>query len=374
MMLKKTCGHKQQSFEQSLISLGGWLREFDAQWLARISGDRYWTLPHFEVEQIAPSLAFSRSEFDIPEWTYQSATQPQPSLGSGRWYQVFKQSWQSWQGGRQANWRASLLGLYDDPSLFSAAALRQPSERAIAVAKPRPLFSSANQVSQIWATSYQLSAALAVVFPMAAYMVQTSTLPTPTAQITDWTFLEEAEPFRLTQPQPQAVAQPKAVAQTKLAIASPAQAPLKAIAKPSKPTGKIANIQSYVLPAKGDFTSGFGMRWGRLHRGIDIAGPVGTPILAAAAGKVITAGFGNDGFGYKVEIKHPDGTVTLYAHNSKILTKVGATVRQGEPIAEMGSSGFSTGPHLHFQIHPRGKEAVDPMFFFGNKLKMAKAS
>jgi murein DD-endopeptidase MepM/ murein hydrolase activator NlpD len=140
-----------------------------------------------------------------------------------------------------------------------------------------------------------------------------------------------------------------------------------------KPTGLIANIQSYMLPAKGEFTSGYGQRWGRLHRGIDIAGPVGTPIVAASAGKVMTAGWGG-GFGYKVEIRHPDGAVTLYAHASKLLTKVGAYVRQGEVIAEMGTSGNSTGSHLHFQIHPGGKEPVNPSFFFGETLKLACAS
>jgi murein DD-endopeptidase MepM/ murein hydrolase activator NlpD len=140
-----------------------------------------------------------------------------------------------------------------------------------------------------------------------------------------------------------------------------------------QPTGITANIQSYVLPARGEFTSSYGQRWGRLHRGIDIAGPVGTPIVAASAGKVIAAGWGG-GFGYKVEIRHPDGTVTLYAHASKLLTKVGAHVRQGEMIAEMGSSGNSTGSHLHFQIHPGGKEPVNPAFFFGEALKLACAS
>lgn len=142
---------------------------------------------------------------------------------------------------------------------------------------------------------------------------------------------------------------------------------------PPQPQGIVANIQSYILPSRGEFTSGYGQRWGRLHRGIDIAGPLGTPIVAASAGKVIAAGWGG-GFGYKVEIRHPDGTVTLYAHASKLLTKVGAHVRQGEMIAEMGSSGNSTGSHLHFQIHPGGKEPVNPAFFFGEALKLACAS
>jgi murein DD-endopeptidase MepM/ murein hydrolase activator NlpD len=134
-----------------------------------------------------------------------------------------------------------------------------------------------------------------------------------------------------------------------------------------KPTGRIANIQTYILPAKGEFTSEYGWRWGRMHRGIDVAGPVGTPIVAAASGKVITAGWDSTGFGNRIEIEHPDGTVTLYGHNSRLVTYVGATVRQGQQIAEMGSTGNSTGPHLHFQIHPAGKEAVNPMSFFAGQ-------
>jgi murein DD-endopeptidase MepM/ murein hydrolase activator NlpD len=134
-----------------------------------------------------------------------------------------------------------------------------------------------------------------------------------------------------------------------------------------KPTGRMANIQTYILPAKGEFTSEYGWRWGRMHRGIDIAGPVGTPVIAAASGKVITAGWDESGFGNRIEIEHPDGTVTLYGHNSKIVTRVGATVRQGQQIAEMGSTGHSTGSHLHFQIHPSGKEAVNPISFFSGQ-------
>jgi murein DD-endopeptidase MepM/ murein hydrolase activator NlpD len=140
------------------------------------------------------------------------------------------------------------------------------------------------------------------------------------------------------------------------------------------PTGKLANIQNYVLPAKGDFTSHYGWRWGRMHRGIDIAGPVGTPVVAAASGKVISAGWKYDGFGYRVEIEHPDKTVTLYAHNNKVLVKVGQHVQQGSQIAEMGSTGSSTGPHVHFQMHPKGGEAIDPATFIGKQLKTLDSS
>jgi murein DD-endopeptidase MepM/ murein hydrolase activator NlpD len=108
-------------------------------------------------------------------------------------------------------------------------------------------------------------------------------------------------------------------------------------------------------------SSRYGRRWGRMHRGIDIAGPVGTPIQAAADGVVIVAGWSSGGFGNLVEIRHSDGTVTRYAHNSRMSVSVGQTVRQGQQIAEMGSTGNSTGSHLHFEIRPGGGGAVNPI-------------
>lgn len=117
----------------------------------------------------------------------------------------------------------------------------------------------------------------------------------------------------------------------------------------------------YIWPAKGVFTSGYGRRWGRMHKGIDIAAPVGTPIMAAADGEVITAGWNSGGFGNLVKIRHLDGTVTLYAHNSKIHVRRGQFVKQGQHISNMGSTGFSTGPHLHFEIHPQGQNAINPI-------------
>jgi murein DD-endopeptidase MepM/ murein hydrolase activator NlpD len=125
---------------------------------------------------------------------------------------------------------------------------------------------------------------------------------------------------------------------------------------------------TYQWPAKGVLTSGFGMRWGRPHRGIDIANAVGTPIYASADGVVSRAGWNNGGFGILVEVRHADGSMTRYAHNSKLLVRAGQQVRQGETIALMGSTGFSTGPHTHFEIHPPGKGAVNPVALLANRI------
>jgi murein DD-endopeptidase MepM/ murein hydrolase activator NlpD len=122
-----------------------------------------------------------------------------------------------------------------------------------------------------------------------------------------------------------------------------------------------------IWPSQGTFTSGYGPRWGRMHRGIDIAAPVGTPIVAAAGGVVSYAGYNDGGFGYLVEIDHADGSMTRYAHNDRILVNVGQQVGQGDQVALMGSTGFSTGPHLHFEVHPGGQGAVNPMAFLPNR-------
>jgi murein DD-endopeptidase MepM/ murein hydrolase activator NlpD len=114
-------------------------------------------------------------------------------------------------------------------------------------------------------------------------------------------------------------------------------------------------------PAAGKLTSRFGRRWGRMHKGIDIAGPVGTPINAAADGTVISAGWNSGGYGNLVELRHSDGTTTRYGHNSRISVSVGQTVRQGQQMAEMGSTGHSTGSHVHFEIRPTGGSAVNPI-------------
>ena len=125
--------------------------------------------------------------------------------------------------------------------------------------------------------------------------------------------------------------------------------------------GNTGKFNGYIWPAKGLLTSGFGWRWGRMHKGIDIAAPVGTPVFAAAAGVVITAGWNSGGYGNMVEIQHPDGSVTLYAHNSRLVVREGQEVTQGQQIADMGSTGYSTGPHSHFEVHLPGQGAVNPM-------------
>ena len=83
----------------------------------------------------------------------------------------------------------------------------------------------------------------------------------------------------------------------------------------------------------------------------------------AASGVVTYAGWNSGGYGNLVEIEHADGSFTVYAHNHRILVREGQEVDRGEQVAEMGSTGFSTGPHLHFEIHLSGQSAVNPMAY-----------
>jgi murein DD-endopeptidase MepM/ murein hydrolase activator NlpD len=107
-----------------------------------------------------------------------------------------------------------------------------------------------------------------------------------------------------------------------------------------------------IWPVRGPVTSGFGMRWGRMHEGIDISAGTGTPIRAAKAGTVTFAGT-MSGYGNVVIISHGGGFSTLYAHQSRLAVS-GGSVSQGEVIGYVGSTGHSTGPHLHFETRVNG--------------------
>ncbi|MEZ5686564.1 MAG: DUF5930 domain-containing protein [Paracoccaceae bacterium] len=120
----------------------------------------------------------------------------------------------------------------------------------------------------------------------------------------------------------------------------------------------------FALPVKRGqfrFTSPFGYRWGRLHAGVDLAGPVGTPIYAPADGVVIKTGR-ESGYGNVIRIRHEFGIKTVYGHLSRIHVKNGQKVSRGERIGDMGNTGRSTGPHLHYEIRV-GDTPINPMKF-----------
>ena len=115
------------------------------------------------------------------------------------------------------------------------------------------------------------------------------------------------------------------------------------------------------MPTVGTLTSEFGQRWGSLHGGIDIANAIGTPIVAATDGTVIDAGPAQ-GFGNWVRLLSDEGTMTVYGHMEEVLVSTGQRIQAGQTIALMGSRGFSTGSHLHFEVWlNEGRERADPI-------------
>jgi len=114
-----------------------------------------------------------------------------------------------------------------------------------------------------------------------------------------------------------------------------------------------------IWPVSGPVTSPFGWRWGRMHEGIDIGVPTGTPIAAAAAGRVIYAGW-EGGYGNLVVIDHGSGLATAYGHQSSIAVSVGQLVGQGQVVGYIGCTGHCFGPHLHFEVRVNGSP-VDPL-------------
>jgi murein DD-endopeptidase MepM/ murein hydrolase activator NlpD len=122
-----------------------------------------------------------------------------------------------------------------------------------------------------------------------------------------------------------------------------------------------ASAAGFIWPCNGVVVSGFGMRWGRMHEGIDIGCSYGTPNRAAASGTVIYSGW-LGGYGNLVVVDHGNGLSTAYAHASSLLVGVGLSVSQGETVSLVGSTGNSSGPHLHFEVRVNG-QAVDPLLY-----------
>ncbi|MEM6445496.1 MAG: LysM peptidoglycan-binding domain-containing M23 family metallopeptidase [Cyanobacteria bacterium P01_D01_bin.123] len=131
--------------------------------------------------------------------------------------------------------------------------------------------------------------------------------------------------------------------------------PPPSLSRPQYPSG-------FVRPVTGPITSGYGWRWGRMHHGLDFGGPVGSPISSVMSGEVIFAGWDRGGYGNRVDIRHPNGMVTRYAHGHKIYVKRGQRVMQGDVIMTRGSTGRSTGPHLHFEVRYNNR-SYNPLKF-----------
>ena len=126
----------------------------------------------------------------------------------------------------------------------------------------------------------------------------------------------------------------------------------------------ISSTVPSIWPTTGVVTSPYGLRWGGsdFHPGIDIANDLGTPIVATADGVVDYAGWNSGGYGNMVDIDHGNGMMTRYGHASQVMVSTGQQVKRGQVIALMGSTGFSTGPHVHYEIHVNGQK-VNPISY-----------
>lgn len=151
----------------------------------------------------------------------------------------------------------------------------------------------------------------------------------------------------------------QAAVQARVRAAQSASAPTSA-AGGGGSAGKVRRGSGGLIwPVNGAVSSGFGMRWGRLHAGVDIPVPVGTPVRASASGNVIIAG-PTGGYGNYLCIAHAGSMSTCYAHNNSIGVSQGQSVKQGQIVAQSGNTGNSTGPHMHFEVRINGSP-VDPM-------------
>jgi lipoprotein NlpD len=147
-------------------------------------------------------------------------------------------------------------------------------------------------------------------------------------------------------------------------LASPSQAappPVEAAAPPPLATTRTPLRWPLATP-RIVVASPFGTREGRPHEGIDLPAPIGTPVFAAADGRVVYAGNGIRGYGNMIVVRHTGDLLTVYAHNSVLLVAQGQPVRAGDRIARVGQSGRATGPHLHFEVRA-GQIPRNPMGF-----------
>ncbi|WP_245603659.1 M23 family metallopeptidase [Intrasporangium oryzae] len=130
----------------------------------------------------------------------------------------------------------------------------------------------------------------------------------------------------------------------------------------------LAAAHRWVKPLFSSYTltSGFGWRWGKMHPAQDLAVAIGTPVHALSSGTVIFAGWSTEGYGYMVKIRYWDGTVSWMAHNSRLVVSVGEKVDPGQVVSYSGSTGNSTGPHVHLEIHPDDGAAVAPRTWLAN--------
>lgn len=159
------------------------------------------------------------------------------------------------------------------------------------------------------------------------------------------------------------------------ALSAPEAPPMTAVAEPA---GPVTRLIAFETPVRNyQINSPFGLRRlpgqaARNHEGVDIAAPWGTGVYVAAEGSVLRTGYDPAGYGRFVEVRHPNGMTTLYGHLSRLDVASGDAVEAGERIGLVGSTGRSTGPHLHFEVR-RGDRQVNPVKVMGRAFEVVVA-
>jgi murein DD-endopeptidase MepM/ murein hydrolase activator NlpD len=159
-------------------------------------------------------------------------------------------------------------------------------------------------------------------------------------------------------------------------FATPEAPPVTAVAEPA---GPVTRLIAFAEPVRGyEVNSAFGMRRlpgqaARHHDGVDIAAPQGTGVYVSAEGRVLRTGYDAGGYGRFIEVRHPNGMTTLYGHLSRVDVASGDAVGSGDRIGLVGSTGRSTGPHLHFEVR-RGDRQVDPVKIVGRDFQVQAAA
>ena len=153
----------------------------------------------------------------------------------------------------------------------------------------------------------------------------------------------------------------KTVAREDLSVETIKEPVNKVVVKGTKPVPPKKGTGTFRKPVNAGVYAGYGMRWGRMHYGLDYAAPTGTPIYAADGGTVVSAGW-SGAYGYTIVIDHGANKKTLYAHCSRLFVSAGTKVYKGQHIAAVGSTGRSTGPHCHFEIFINGAN-VNPSYY-----------
>lgn len=156
-------------------------------------------------------------------------------------------------------------------------------------------------------------------------------------------------------------------------LAKPSAPPLTAVATPA---GPVTRPLAFAEPVRGyAINSVFGMRrlggepGQRMHKGVDIAAPTGTSVFGAAEGRVLRIGYDPAGYGNFIEMRHPNGMTSLYGHLSRVDVASGDAVAPGQRIGLVGSTGYSTGPHLHFEVRRNGAQ-INPAKVIGREFSV----